>query len=1022
MFVLKTKPKKTIKTKTKNENHLFMNLKRLLIAFVLPCLFVTTQAWAQDKVVSGKVTDSNDGSAIANASVIVKGAKTGTQTKSDGTFTITVPSGSKTLVISSVNYTTQEIAIIAGILNVSLVSTNAQLNEVIVIGYGTTKKKDVTGAIATVSEKEFQKGVITTPEQLIAGKVAGVSITSNGGAPGSGSSIRIRGGASLSASNDPLIVVDGVPLDNGGIAGSANALSLINPNDIESFSILKDASATAIYGSRASNGVILITTKKGSRGSLKYNFNTLISIGTISKKADVLSASEFRSFVNANGTTAQKALMGTASTDWQDEIYKSAVTTDNNLSISGGIGSVPFRASLGYLNQDGILRTGNLQRTSLGFNISPKFLNNHLKVDLNVKAANNKSRFANQGAIGAAVNFDPTQPVKVASSKFGSFYEWLDAGNTTTGLKALAPRNPLGLLLQNDDNSNVNRVIANIQLDYKFHFLPDLRANINVGIDKAKGTGNIIINDSAASTYKRDVDVADVRKSGVRNSYKQEKSNTVFEAYLNYVKNISSIDGRIDVMAGYSYQDFYYNNYSFADYFYDGTKRKNSDPQFATDKPQNRLVSFYGRVNFDFKGKYVLTGSVRRDGSSRFSPENRWGVFPSGAFAWKMKEESFLKNVKAINDLKLRIGYGVTGQQDGIGNYDFISYYALGDSAAAYQFGSTFYNVYRPGGYYANRKWEQTATSNIGIDFAVANNRISGSIDYYFKKTKDLLNNIGQPAGNNFSNQIVANVGNMENSGIEIVLNTTPIVNKNLKWDFGMNFTYNKNEITNLTAVSDPNYPGNKFGGISGGTGNTILINSVGYNRGSFFAYKQIYDASGKAIEGLFEDINRDGVINDKDLYRYKGVDPQVLLGINTNVEFGKWNAGFVMRANINNYMYNNVNSSTGINRNILNPLGYLANGSRDVLVSGITGYSTDYYLSDYYIQNASFLRMDNINVGYNVGKVFKNKASLRLNANVQNAFVITKYKGVDPEIGGGIDNNFYPRPRTFVLGASLNF
>ncbi len=997
-------------------------MRKISNKLMLSCVMILLSLAAfSQTTVTGKVTDLKDGTPLQGVSVTVKGTKTSTQTAADGSFKITAPTGATNLVFTSVGFELQEAAI-SGNVNISLVPTVSQLNEVVVIGYGTARKKDLTGAVTNITSKDFQKGAITTPEQLIAGKVAGVSITSNGGAPGAGSTIRIRGGASLSASNDPLIVIDGVPLDNGGIAGSANALALINPNDIESFNILKDASATAIYGSRASNGVIIITTKKGSKGKLIFNFNTQISAATISRKADVLSASEFRTYVNANGTTAQKALMGTASTDWQDEIYQTAIGNDNNLSVSGGIKGIPFRASIGYLNQSGILRTGNLQRASVGFNVSPKLLNDHLKIDLNVKAANNQSRFANEGAIGAAVNFDPTQSVKFTSAKFGSYYEWLDPGNPTSGLRALAPRNPVGLLEQRDDKSNVNRIIANVQVDYKIHWFPDLRANINVGIDKAKGTGTIVINDSAASSYKRDVDINDVRKSGVKNSYKQEKSNTVLEAYLNYVKFLKVISTKVDVMAGYSYQDFYYNNYSYADYFYDGSKRKNSDPQFANDKPQNRLISFYGRLNLDIKSKYLITASIRRDGSSRFSKENRWGIFPSAAIAWKMKEETFFKNIKVISDLKLRAGYGVTGQQDGIGNYDYISYYALGNNAAQYQFGSVFYNIYRPGGYYASRKWEQTATTNIGLDFAFFSDRISGSVDYYVKKTKDLLNNIGQPAGNNFSNQIVANVGNMENQGIEILLNTQPVKTKNLTWDFGVNFTYNKNEITNLTAVTNPSYPGNKFGGISGGTGNTILINSVGYNRGAFYTYKQIYDAAGTPIEGLFEDMNRDGTINDKDLYRYKGVDPRFILGLNTNVVYKKWNAGLVMRANIGNYMFNNINSSTGTSRNILNPLGYLANGSSDILNSGITGYSTDYFLSDYYIQNASFLKMDNISVGYNVGKVFSKKASLRINANVQNVFVITKYKGVDPEIGGGIDNNFYPRPRTFVLGANLDF
>lgn len=995
---------------------------RIAKALAVMMAILASYTVAAQTAITGKVTNGKDGSPLAGVTVNVTGTKTSVTTGNNGSYRINAPAGAQSLTFTSVGFASVTVPISGTEVNAALTETSGQLNEVVVIGYGSTRKKDLTGAITTITSKDFQTGNIQTPEQLIAGKVAGVSITSNGGAPGSGSTIRIRGGASLSASNDPLIVIDGVPVDNGGIAGSPNILSLINPNDIESFNILKDASATAIYGSRASNGVIIITTKKGKKGKPVLNFNTTISAGMVARKADVLNPQQFRDFVNANGTAAQKSLMGIANTDWQDEIYQTAIGADNNLSMTGSLKNMPYRVSLGYLNQDGILKTGNLQRFSAGININPVLLDNHLKVDINLKAANTKSRFADQGAIGAAAAFDPTQSVKSASAKYGSYWEWLDAGNTTTGLKSLAPRNPVGLLLQKDDRSDVNRMIANIQADYKFHFFPDVRLNINLGIDKANGSGTVKINDSAAATYKRDLDVNDVRKSGVNNSYKQEKSNTIFETYLAYAKDIKGISSRFDVMAGYSYQDFYYNNFNNADYFYDGSKRKNSDPQFATDKPQNRLISFYGRMNFNVKSKYLLTASLRRDGSSKFSKENRWGTFPSAAFAWKIKEESFLKNSKTINDLKIRIGYGITGQQDGIGLYDFISYYALANTAAQYQFGSAFYTPYRPGGYYANRKWEQTATSNLGVDYAFADNRISGSVDFYYKKTSDLLNNIGQPAGNNFSNQIVANVGDMENKGVEILVNTNPIRKKNLNVDFGFNVTYNENKITNLTAVPDPNYPGNKFGGISGGTGNSILINSVDYRRGSFFAYKQIYDAAGKPIDGLFEDINRDGIINDKDLYRYKGVDPLLLLGFSSSVTYKKWNAGFVIRANVGNYMYNNINSSRGTAREILNPLGYLANGAADVINSGIKGFATDYYLSDYYIENASFLRMDNLNAGYNAGKVFNSKANLRIMASVQNVFIITKYTGVDPEIHGGIDNNFYPRPRTISIGANLDF
>lgn len=998
--------------------------------------FITQISFAQNRVVTGKVTDSKDGSAMQGVTVSVKGTKTAVTTGSDGLYKITVPDGSTTLVFSSVGFTPQEFAIDGKTsVDVVLAANNTQLGEVVVIGYGSARKKDLTGSVTLVTSKDFQKGNITTPEQLIAGKVAGVQITSNGGAPGSGSTIRIRGGASLNASNNPLIVIDGVPVDNGGISGAANALALINPNDIETFNVLKDASATAIYGSRASNGVIIITTKKGKSGKPKFSFSTQFSLSTLPKQADVLSPDEFRAYVNAHGTTAQKALMGNANTNWQDEIYSTAFSTDNNISVAGAYKKVPYRVSLGYMSQDGILNTGNLNRTSLSLNLSPKFFNDYLKVDINLKGSVNKSRFADEGSIGNAVRFDPTQPVKTSSARFGSYFEWLDP-SSTTGLRKLAPINPVGLLEQRTDKSTVKRSIGNVQFDYKLHFFPDLRVNLNLGYDIARGEGTVYIPDSAASSYKRS---PDAKHGGVNNRYLQEKSNLLMETYLNYVKDVKSINSRFDVMVGYSYQDFSATNYNgeldpngilvdkdgnkwtpFSDYTTDGFLISNS--KFRYDKPQNRLISYFGRFNYSYKGKYLLTGTLRRDGSSRFSEDNRWGLFPSGAFAWRMKEEGLFKNINVLSELKLRIGYGETGQQDGIGNYTYLPVYNVANSQAQYQFGTTFYDLYRPDGYNPNLKWEQTATTNLGLDFGFFNGRITGAVDLYLKKTTDLLSVIDQPAGTNFSNKILANIGNMENRGIEITLNTQPVKTKELTWDFGINATFNKNEITKLTFTNDPTFPGNLTGGIAGGVGSTIQIHSVSYPKSSFYVYKQVYDASGKPIENLFEDLNRDGQVNINDLYRYKAPDPDVFLGASSSVSWKKWTAGFLMRANLGNYMYNNRFSNTGVKRNIIDPLGFLANGSRNVLETNFTGNGDKYLLSDYYIENASFLRMDNINIGYNAGSIVSKNTNLRVGFNVQNVFTVTKYKGLDPEVPGGIDNNFYPRPRNFVLNLNLDF
>lgn len=988
-------------------------MKERILQVCMIVMFILTYslhgyAQGSSRTITGRVTDES-GAGIPNATVTVKNANLGTSTNEVGRFSLTVPANASALVISSIGYETREVAL--GNQNsyeVQLKISSGDLNAVVVVGYGTTTKRDLTGSITTINADDFVQGVVTTPEQLIAGKAAGVQITSNGGAPGAGSTIRIRGGSSLNASNDPLIVVDGVPLSPGGISGSPNAMSLINPNDIESVTILKDAAATAIYGSRASNGVIMITTKKGTSGKPQFNFSTQVAMQKNVNKVEVLNADQFRELINRKGNSNQKAFLGNANTDWQDEIYQEAFSQDLNLNVSGSVNNkLPYRVSLGYLNQDGVLKTGNLKRTSAGINLSPRLFNDHLKIDINVKGALSKSRFANEGAIGAAVTFDPTQPVRSGDNKFGGFFEWLNPA--TQNPESNAPRNPVGLLEMRDDRSEVSRSIGNLQLDYKFHFLPELRANLNLGYDISDGKGTVYVPEEAASQYLR---------GGSNNQYHQERNNQLLEFYLNYNKALPSINSNIDVLAGYSYQDFKTTNYNFPDITAKGDTI--SKPNYPFDIPRNTLLSYYGRLNYSYNSKYLLTLSLRRDGSSRFSPENRWGLFPAAAFAWNIAEEDFLKGGK-ISNLKLRLGYGVTGQQEGIGNYDYISYYHLSNQTAMYQLGNTFYQMYRPGGYYANRKWEETETWNAGLDFGFAQGRINGSVDVYYKKTKDLLNEINQPAGTNFSNRIIANVGSMENRGIELNLNSDLVKTSKFVWDVNFNITYNKNKITKLTLAPDPSYAGNRFGGISGGTGNVIQINSVGYPRASFYVYQQVYDQNGKPLESLFVNRNGDGTINEADLYQYKKPDPDVFMGLSSNFSIGKFTAGFVMRSNIGNYVYNNVYSNLGRYSTVIGLGTYLNNASINYLETEFEGMDVKQMLSDYYVQNASFLKMDNINLGYNVGNIGKN-VGLRISANVQNVFVITKYKGIDPEINGGIDNNFYPRPRNYVLGLHFSF
>lgn len=996
-----------------------------LLSATVVFMLLTLGAWAQT-VVTGKVTDSKDGLGVQGVTVSVKGTQVSTQTTADGSYRITVPSGSKSLVFTSVGYSRQEQQVNGPSVDVSFVATSQALNEVVVVGYGNVRRKDLTGAVTTIQSKDFIKGAITTPEQLIQGKVAGVSISTNGGAPGAGSTIRIRGGASLNASNDPLIIIDGVQLAGGGIAGSANALALINPNDIESFNILKDASAAAIYGSRGTNGVVIITTKKGKSGKPKFNFNSQLQVATVFRQADVMSAAEFRRYIDSNGTNDQKALMGTANTNWQDEVFQTAIGTDNNLSVTGSVNkgklNMPYRVSAGYLNQNGILTTGNLQRLSASFAASPKFFNDHLKVDLNIKATNSRTRFANEGAIGAAATFDPTQPVRSGSARFGGYTEWLDAGSIS-GLRGLAPRNPVGLLEQTDDRSNVNRSIGNIQLDYKFHFLPELRFNANIGYDVARGKGTRFVNDSAAQAYQRGLDTNGVLKGGNNQPYLQKVNNTFAEFYLNYAKDIKALKSRVDFTAGYGYYDNKTTNFFYRDFFADGSPRVNTEPQFPFDIPQNRLVSVYGRLVYTLNNKYIVTLNGRRDGSSRLAPANRFLNYGSAAFAWKVKEENFLRESKVISDLKFRASYGLTGQQDGIGFYDYIPRYGLGGLSSQYQFGNNFNTVFLPFGYNESLTWEKTATTNFAVDFGLWENRVTGTVDFYLRETRDLLNVIDIPAGTNFTNRILANVGDLENRGVEFTLNTAVIRKKDMSLNLGFNATYNQNKITRLTLNDDdPTNPGQLTGGISGALSQTVQINSVGFNRNAFYVFQQVYGADGRPIDGVFVDRNGDGTINDRDLYRYKRIDPLWFMGFTGDFSYKQFSASFVLRSHIGNYVYNNVASNTGVERSVINPLGFLANGHRDVLNSNFSGNGDRYLRSDYYIQNASFLRMDNITLGYDLGKVFNNKANLRVTANVQNVFVITKYKGVDPEIGGGIDNNFYPRPRTYVLGVNLDF
>ncbi|MCU7548690.1 SusC/RagA family TonB-linked outer membrane protein [Chitinophagaceae bacterium LB-8] len=992
---------------------------------VLPVflLLITQITLAQTKTVSGLVTDTS-GAGLPGVTITARGVNGGTITNTTGNFILTIPTNVVTLVFTSIGFQRQEVSI-TDQLNITVTmqtSAITSLNEVVVIGYGTQRRRELTGSVATVGARDFQQGAITTPEQLIAGKVAGVSIISNNGAPGAGSTIRIRGLASLNASNDPLIIVDDLPLaparstsGTSAIAGSPDPLSLINPNDIESFTILKDPSSTAIYGSRASNGVVIITTKKGKVVKPVINFNTKFSVSEVYRTVDVFSVEQFRNYVDTTGTTAQKALMGSAATNWQDEIYQTALTTDNNVSITGSLNQLnkmPYRVSAGYLFQEGILTTDELKRTSGGISLSPRLFANHLIIDFNLKGAISKCRFANRSAIGAAVNFDPTQPVNV-TSPFGNYFEWATIGsNGVVTLNPNAPRNPVGLLRLKWDKSTVERSFGNVLFDYSFHFLPDLHAHLNLGYDIAKGEGTIYVPAEAAQSWAT---------QGMNNEYSQRTNNKVVEFYFNYNKTVDAIRSNINATAGYGYYDNKTKNYNFPSFSANGDTIAGSVPIFPFDIPRNTLISYYGRLIYTYNTKYIVAASIRTDGSSRFAPDVRWGVFPSVAFTWRVKDEAILKNSKALSDLKLRLSYGVTGNQENISNYSYLSTYSLSQNASQYQFGNTFYSMFTPAAYVSDIQWEETDAYNVGLDYGFINNRIVGSVEYYNKKTKNLLGPVNIPVGSNFTNLVTTNVGNLTNRGFEFSISATPIRKEDFTWDVSVNYANNKTEITNLslTASKDTTFLGFPVGGITGATGQNIQIHTVGYSPFAFFVFKQLYHVNGKPIEGAYEDLNRDGIINQKDQYRFRSPFPNHILGFNTQVTYRKWSLNTVLRANFGNYVYNNVASNLGVQRNLLNPSGVLGNAHTDILK---TGFINNQFQSDYYIQNAEFVRMDNLGINYNAGHVFHNEINLLLQLNCQNVFVITPYEGTDPEIYGGIDNNFYPRPRIFTLGVNLDF
>ena len=962
---------------------------------------------AQTRTIKGEVTDAQNGEALIGATVMVEGEKGGTVTDFDGNFSLQVSSSAKKIKVSYIGYIDKVLSI-SDNMKVKLESDSKALADVVVIGYGTARKSDLTGSVATVKSKDFNKGLVSSPEQLINGKVSGVQIMSNSGSASAGSTIRVRGGASLNASNDPLIVLDGVPLEQGGISGnSSNFLSMINPSDIESMTVLKDASSTAIYGSRASNGVIIITTKKGQQGAVKVNFNTTNSLQTRAQMVDMLSRDEFVNVINQFGTDNQKSLLGTANTDWNDEVYRTAFGTDNNLSVSGSIDKwLPFRVSVGYYNQSGLVRKDNVERWTGNVVLTPSFFQDHLKLTINAKGTLNNNSFNNGGAVWAAATFNPTIPVYSGNDKYGGYNEALDADGYPVNAGV---RNPRGLVDLYDSKSKVSRFIGSMDVDYKVHFLPDLKLHATVGADYAKGDGTIHVPVYAAQSYNKDESLGG-------SDYKygpQKNENRLLTLYANYAKYFEDIKSNVDLTAGYDYQ---YWKSTTPLYYTKSAAGTNLSTVKASDY-RHVMLSYYGRINYSFDGKYLLTATVRRDASSRFSKDTRWGTFPSVALGWTLTEEPWLKNQKVLSNLKLRASYGVTGQQEGIGNYNYLPVYTSSVTGAEAFINGQYINTYRPEAYVSDLKWETTTSWNFGLDFGFLEGRIGGAIDFYTRKTKDLLASVPTAAGTNFSKTILTNVGNVDSKGIEVSLNATPIQTKDWEWNLSYNFTWQNMKVKNLSLTKGGSQTNVKVGPSIDAYQFQVL--SEGYEPYMFYVYHQLYDSkTGKPIEGAYADLNNDGEINDADLYRYHSPAPKYIMGLSTSLRYKQLTLGMSFRANIDNYVYNGMGMSTGAFETVSYNNSQLNNLNTSFLK---TGFKTRQYLSDYYVENASFLKLDNLSLSYNVGKINK-WASLTVSAMVQNVFTITGYSGTDPEVPNGMDNSFYPRPRTYSLSLGLQF
>lgn len=973
-------------------------MRKLYQGLIVLLLLASTTSFSQSSL-SGTVTDANSKQPIPGVNIIIEGTNKGTTTDFDGNYILSNINLNEVIAFSYVGYTTQTVPYTGqNTINIALEEGGTQLDAVLLIGYGSTTEQDATGSIELISTEDFNQGAVISPELLISGKSPGVRITPGGGAPGEGAEIRIRSGSSLSGNNSPLIVVDGIPLDQRGVQGVRNQLNSINPNEIKDFVILKDAAATSIYGSRASNGVILITTKTGSKNSdLKLEYDFKGSVGNIIDKVDVLDYYEFKNVLRQQ-PNIDATLLGTTPTDWQDQIYQTSYGVIHNITASQGFDNFYYRINYNYTGQSGVLKTDNYQRNALNFSLNHDFLDNSLKLAVTSKNILDQNDWADQGAIGAAIAFDPTQRIYEAGSYFGGFFEFR---TSDTQEQTQATRNPVALLKLYDSEGKSWRNISNFNIDYKFKdLIPELKFNLNAGIDYAKNEG---------SSFRPKYAAANNQNIDAVGEYSGVNKNLLLDFYFNYKKDIEKLNTEVDLTAGHSYQEFLIYN----DNTYTESNATVVEPRTIN---RNSLESYFARASFNIADKYLVSASMRRDGSSRFNEDNRWSFFPSISLGWKLHEETFLSEFEKLNQLKLRLGYGVTGNQEIGSNYGYLGIYSPSQQGARYQFGNQFYNTLRPEEFDENLKWEELRTYNAGIDFGFFNNRLSGTIDAYYRETEDLLATVPVPAGANLSDQLVTNVGATTSKGIEIGINGTIIKTEDFNWDMNYNITFQDLEITKLSLGDNPDF----FiaqGGISGGVGNTIQIWKAGYDPTTFFAYRQVYNEAGKPIEGAYVDVNGDNEITEADKQAYKKATPDYYMGFTNSISYKNLDLSFTFRGSFGTYMYNNTQSSNGfVTAGTVTPQAYYSNLNASVLE---TNFQNSQVFSDYYIQSADFVKLDNVSLGYFIPG---DKVDFRVSLTATNLLTITDYKGLDPEISGGIDNNFYPRSRTFVLGFNFQF